>query len=166
VEQAQPPGDPPEFIPERIGVTSEGVVLSGGSETVGFVLTQPNAVRSRAGRTEPARVLLNVEHIRSRSVPKTSYGVYIDPADGTSNDEYFVGSIPFFGLRESSQDDAEHELRYTFDVTEIVNALRDQDKWDANRVQITFRPLNQPALEAAEGFGAEVEIGSVSIAYQ
>lgn len=166
VKQEKPPGDPPEFIPERMGVTSESVVLSGGSETVGFALTQPGAVRSRAGRTEPARVLLNVEHIRSTSVPKTSYGVYIDPADGASDDEYFVGSIPFFGLREASQDDAEHELRYSFDVTEIVNALRDQDKWDANRVQITFRPLNQPALAATEGFGAEVEIGSVSIAYQ
>jgi tyrosinase len=158
------PGDPPELIPERIGVSSEDVVLAGNDATVGFALRQPEGLVSRAGREGPARVLLNVEHIRSSGVPKATYRVFIDPADGTTSDEYYVGTLPFFGLQESSRDDADHELRYSFDVTEIVDALRDQDKWDANRVQVTFRPVSQAA--AAEGSGADVVIGSVSISYQ
>lgn len=169
----EPVGDPPELTPDVIGSSPEAVTLERGSRTVAFDLEQPQGLVARAGRAGPARILLTVEHISSDNVPDVGYGVYLEPAEGDPSQSRYVGSLPLFGLAESMADDAEHQLRFTFDVTDAVDALREIDQWDAGRAQVTFRPINEAAdARAAEADRAagrptpQVTIGTVSISYQ
>jgi tyrosinase len=169
----EPVGDPPELTPDVIGSSPEAVTLERGSRTVAFDLEQPHGLVSRAGRAGPARILLTVEHISSDNVPDVGYGVFLEPAEGDPSQARYVGSLPLFGLAESMADDAEHQLRFTFDVTDAVDALREIDQWNAGRVQVTFRPINEAAdARAAEADRAagrptpQVTIGTVSISYQ
>ena len=63
-----------------------------------------------------------------------------------------------------------HGLAYTFDITDIVAALRDDGAWDPADVAVSFEPIGS-RTDADRGGGraedvAPVTVGSVSIAYQ
>ena len=53
-------------------------------------------------------------------------------------------------------------LRYAFDISELVKRLKDEGRWDAGQVTVTFSPLSEPEGEP----GPSVKIGRVGIYYQ
>lgn len=161
-------GAPEELPPERVGASGADVVLHGDAAGVEFGLgpARPEGGPDLVRRQGPRRVLLNVENIRADGHPRVSYAVYLRSSDGA--EDHHVGNIPLFGLAEQAEDEEAHELRYTFDITAVVDELRSRDRWDPERVNVTFRPANE-ALAArardADQVGT-VRVGSVSVAYQ
>jgi tyrosinase len=140
-----------------------------------------------AAPDQPNRVYLNVEGIEGEANPGTVYAVYVnlpdDDDEDTDPETHYVGTINFFGIEAAGDVDQDHPggpgLRFAFDVTELVDELRDQGIWDPSQMTVTFAPLQPspppggPAL-AAETAGEEeaapppppVRVGRVSVYYQ
>ena len=109
---------------------------------------------------------LTVEGIRGETNPGISYAVYL----GDVVEEKLAGLISFFGIDGTA--DGDHALAFTFDVTDIVGALRDEDEWDPADVRVVFE-LVGPVLDAEEEGEDEdeaerppVDVGTFTIAYQ
>lgn len=154
----------PELPPEVVG--SHGLVNLQGERIdvpiqVGSVTNEFR--NARAGQSEPQRIFLTVEDIRAETDPGISYAVYL----GEAVDEQLAGMISLFGVTGTRR--AGHAVGFAFDVTDIVDALRDDDAWDPNDVHVVFEPVGAvyddndgPSLKDT----AQVEVGTVKIVYQ
>ena len=191
---AQPPERPelaaseppsPSQPPELAGATEAPMELAGQPASVSIPLQEPERLTARlqADQAEaPPRVYLNVEHIEGEQNPGVSYGVYVnlpDDADETTQDSYHVGNVSFFGIEVSRDLSRDHPggtgLRYAFDITDLVEELQGQGRWDPATIKVTFVPLlplppegeAAPALTAAEEEPVPpVSIGRVSLFYR
>ena len=160
-----PESPPPDLPPEVVG-TRGAVQLRGGRVDapmrVGAVSRQFRT--ARGGDTDPQRVFLTVEDITGEVNPGISYGVYVgDVAD----DSKLAGLVSFFGI-ESSRGGEGSPLGYAFDVTDIVQALREDGSWDPADVHVIFEPVG-PVHDDGRPVEREIdpiEVGSISIAYQ
>jgi tyrosinase len=163
VAEEIPAPPPPDLPPEVIGtagpVRLEGapvrVQLEAGAVSEGFQA-------ARGGDDQPARFFLTATGIRGTVDPGIAYGVHLDGDD----DEHLAGIVSFFGIRGTVG--GAHGLGYTFDVTGIVRARRDDGLWDPRDVDVLFVPIGADAiggLEAAAA-GPPVEVGSVSLLAQ
>ncbi len=158
--EAPVPDVPPEVVGTRGAVRLAGQRVDAPME-VGTVSARFEAVRG--GEAEPQRVYLTVNDIRGEVNPGISYGVYLG---GIADDEHLAGLVSFFGIEATAR--GEHGLGYTFDVTDVVNTMRNHDDWDPADVHVVFEPVggvddegNQVVPEVPP-----VEVGSISIAYQ
>ena len=140
--------------PQRVGAADEPVHLTGDSAEVAFPTDAPT---TRAAQ----RFLVSVEHIRADRLPSAEWGVFLQP---TSGEPELVGTLPLFGLLESQQPDADHELSYQFDITALVQRLDAEDRWDAARFRATLAPVNPIAEEAPPE--PEVVIGTIALLIQ
>jgi tyrosinase len=183
----------PAHPPEMVGASDQPVQLTGRPARVAVPVAEPTGpVRaSMAAPDQPNRVYLNIEGIEGEANPGTVYAVYVDLPDDDDEDTdpetHYVGTINFFGIEEAGDLDSDHPggpgLRFAFDVTELVDELRDQGIWDPSQMTVTFAPLQPspppggPALaaEAAEVAAGDeeapsppppVRVGRVSIYYQ
>ena len=140
-----------------------------------------------AASDQPNRVFLNLEGIEGESNPGTVYAVYVDLPDDDDEDTdpeaHYVGTINFFGIETAGDVDRDHPggpgLHFAFDVTELVDELRDQGAWDPSQMTVTFAPLQPSPPPGGPALGAEVagteaaaeppppvRIGRVSVYYQ
>jgi len=157
--------EPSDLEPEVVG-TSDPVELRG--TTIGTAVPVNDVSgqfrRTRGGAAEPRRVYLTVDDITGATNPGISYGVYV----GDAADERLAGTISFFGIEATEQ--GRHALGYTFDITDIVAALRDQGAWDPSDVAVSFEPIgpttDDDRVSSRLADVAPVTVGSVSIAYQ
>ena len=77
-------------------------------------------------------------------------------------DRFRVGTIPTFGLAHASIPSERHPgsgLRFTFNVTNTINALTAERLWNPEIVRVTFAPRYR--LDP----GAYIEVGRVSLYY-
>lgn len=178
---AMPTEPPPDRPTELVGATDEPLVLTGDQAQVAIPLAAPTgpALLADTGEPEPQRVYVNVEGIQGEENPGLSYAVYVnlpDDEDPSTAQGYHVGNVSFFGIELAGDVDQDHPgghgLRYAFDITDLVNELREQGRWDPDRVTITFSPLRplpppgeEDAAEPAESV-PPVRIGRVGIYYQ
>jgi tyrosinase len=158
VAAVPPPDLPPEVVashgPLRLVGASVEAILAAGEVSAQFRT-------ARGGDGQPRRVFLTVEDIRGERNPGISYGVYLNEVA----DQTLAGLISFFGIEGTRQGD--HALGYTFDVTDIVQALRDEDAWDPADIHVLFEPIGGVYDEPAPPPEAHsVEVGTFSIAYQ
>lgn len=156
---------PPPDLPAEVVGTRDGVHLQGepvdAPMQVGPVSEQFRTLRE--GSAEPQRVYLTINDIRGEVNPGISYAVYVnEPVE-----EQLAGLISFFGIKGTR--DGAHALDYTFDITDIVQALRDDDAWDPEDLHVVFRPVGAdydddsgPPLTDTP----PVDVGSISIAYR
>jgi tyrosinase len=161
VRMAEGPAAPPP-PPEIVG-THAPLTLSGRTRTARFALNAvSNQFRSvRGGNTQPSRVYLSVDDIRGDDDPGISYAVYLH----SKNDDQLAGYISFFGVRGTRN--GPHALAYTFDVTDIVKALSDEDAWDPADVQVVFEPVGGVDDDGTmQTSSTEIDIGAVNIVYQ
>ena len=187
---SQPPPPGLAHPPELVGASERPVQLTGRPTRVAMSVAEPTGpVRhTMAAPDRPNRVYLNVEGIEGESNPGTVYAVYIDLPDDDDEDTdpetHYVGTINFFGIEAAGDVDRDHSaepgLRFAFDVTELVEELRDQGIWEPSQVTVTFAPLQPspppggPALAADVTAGDEepaeppppVRVGRVSVYYQ
>jgi len=156
--------EPDELEPEVVG-TSDPVELQGATVATAVNVSAPSPQfrTTRGGNDEPRRVYLTVDDITGATNPGISYGVYV----GRGGDEQLAGAISFFGIEGTAQ--GGHGLAYTFDITDIVAALRDEGAWDPADVEVSFEPIGSTPAGTRGGGArdvAPVMVGSVSIAYQ
>ena len=75
-----------------------------------------------------------------------------------------VGTLPLFGLRESNQPDADHELSYVFDITALVHVLDAEGRWDADRFRAKLAQVNAVPVDGEPE--PEVVIGTIALLVQ
>ena len=141
--------------PLRLEGAPVRVELGAGTVSEGFRA-------ARGGDDQPARFYLTVTGIRGTVDPGIAYGVRLDADD----DEHLAGVVSFFGIRGTVG--GAHALGYTFDVTGIVRASRDDGRWDPRDVDVFFSPIGADAIGGLEAAaeGPSVEVGSVSLLAQ
>jgi Common central domain of tyrosinase/Polyphenol oxidase middle domain len=148
--------------PLTVGVT--------GAETTMTVTPPPERLAAGADDT---RTYLNLTDIEGTKNPGVVYGVYVNLPAGTSPEdaeEYCAGVVAFFGIENTDPTtraatrDAPHGMRFSFDITEIVDRLRAEGAWSADAVQVSLLPVTppeEPGLAAAET--PTVTIGTVAV---
>jgi tyrosinase len=162
----------PEGPPQFVGSNEDRIVLSGDAASVSVPLNPPDEHRRRRGGQRPQRVYLHVSAIEGDRPPSVPYGVFLNVPHRRTRDASFdshhVGNVPFFGIEKASDLDEEHAgghgLRYTFDVTDVVNELRASDRWDEDEATVSFVPLRGSG--EVEGEESQISVGKVSFYYQ
>jgi tyrosinase len=146
----------------RIAGTTGAAVRLDRSETESLRgnLTRVASAEPRT-QTEPARVFLKLEGIRSTS-DAAIYHVYIDlppDADPADHPDRLAGTVSLFGVSAASDPDgptAGSGINQVMEITEIVDALHLSGD-GLERLDVRFVPAT-PA-----GSGANVSIGRLSV---
>jgi hypothetical protein len=164
---------PQDISPEMVGASDNRVPLAAEPTEVEFAIEAPSgpALRERAEGAQPRKVYLKVENVRGTEPVAASYLVYVnlppeaDPTtDRTPYEDLRVGQITMFGVPEASEVNEEHSgsgLNFTYDITGVVQRLRDAGEWDEpERLRVVFTPeLADPAQ------AGDVSVGRVSLFY-
>jgi tyrosinase len=173
-----PSEPPPDHPAELVGATEEPVELRGGVKRVAVSVGEPSGPALRRGGGEPARVYLTVEGIEGDEKPGVTYAVFVNlPDDADPDDDpesHYAGTISLFGLEQTRRLDAPHGghgLAQSFDITGLVQDLRDADLWMPDEMTVTFAPLRRgkgrPRGAAdREGEASPVKLGRVGVYYQ
>jgi len=138
-------------VPELVGATSAPFELAGSVKEIFIPIHAPTGPASREAEDlanwAPRRVVLNFEKMIGTQGGST-YGVYLNvpPADAPQqHPELYAGSIPMFGLRESSISDEFHTpsgLYKRLEVTTLFAWLALQEDWDPRNLRVTFVPTD------------------------
>jgi tyrosinase len=124
-----------EHPPELVGATQDPVTLKGATKSTRLPVSEPTGPTRRSLEAAPAElpnVYLNLENIEGDINPGLVYGVYVNlPEDEAADPDshHLAGTVSFFGIESTGVDDDEdeeapHELRYVFDITPTVAALK------------------------------------------
>jgi hypothetical protein len=164
---------PEEPRPVLIGATEEPVDLTarGASVEMGLGPVPEPGAADVAGA---ARTFLNVADIEGDSNPGVVYGVYLNVSDEASESvraDHLAGVVSFFGIElstpagaaEAGQDP--HGMRYSFDVTALVDRLRERGEWDPATVRVSLRPIEDGDEQesAAADDAPSIRVGTVSL---
>jgi tyrosinase len=146
--EERPVADTGPRPPARLAGATEGSIPLGTETTSARIPISAPAqnVLASVGESGGKRVFLNIENITGHG-PPGSYKVYVnvpegeDPAD---HPDYFVGTLPLFGLSEASGEDDEHGgsgLTHVLEITDLVGKLQSRGKWNDSDVDVKFVPL-------------------------
>ncbi len=157
--------------PVMIGRNRRAVSVGteGGAAVVAVdALPEPAAAAASA-----PRLYLDVADIEGSTNPGIVYGVYVnlpDGASGADRDGHLAGVVSFFGIEQAGRagDDPKgreaHPIRYSFDVTELVERLRAGGGWNAKKMRVALLPVEGSEPEgAAAGTTRPVRVGTVSL---
>jgi tyrosinase len=165
----------PETPAELVGATGDSVELTGGRADVEFDLGGPTGPAARRGARPPERAFLTIEGVEGESDPGVSYAVYVNLPSGDepggADDTHYVGNLSFFGIeRVGNVDDdpAGHSLRFSYDITDVIEDLDERDEWDRGAVTVTFSPLSRGRADRGDrqGAGPPVSVGRIGVYYQ
>jgi hypothetical protein len=128
---------------------------------------------STAAAVDDTRTYLNVTDIEGSQNPGVVYGVYLNlPADAPEDvrDEHLVGTVSFFGIELTDpaavarNKDEPHGMRYSFDVTDVVNRLRSSGDWQPDQLTVTMLPAGVDESEPVAAAAApSVRVGTFSL---
>jgi len=168
--------EPPEHPAELVGATDEPIELTGGTSKVAFPVNPASGPASRrVDGDHPERVYLTVEGIEGEDDPGVTYAVYVNLPDDDDPDEdpesFYAGNVSFFGIElvgAVDNDPAGHGLRRSFDITDLVEDLREEDNWDPGEMTVTFTPLRRGRSDtgARQGAGPPVKVGRIGLYFQ
>ncbi|MET0939041.1 MAG: tyrosinase family protein, partial [Gaiellaceae bacterium] len=166
---APPPSGPPELA----AASDEPIELAGATASVPLIAPSSSLKLVEAAGGETGRVLISVEDIEAERDPGLGYAVYLDvPGDDDAADRErrHIGNVSFFGIEKMTDPDQPHEgapgFRHTFDATDAVNTLKEQNRWDPAAVTVTFEPITvlpPPGKELAGPAFAPEEVAPVRI---
>ena len=138
-------------VPEMVGATSAPFELASSVKEISIPIHAPTGPASREAEDlanwTPQRVVLNFEKMIGKQGGST-YDVYLNVPPGETPREYpelYAGSIPMFGLRESSISDEFHTpsgLYKRLEVTNLFARLVLQEDWDPSNLRVTFVPTD------------------------
>ena len=159
-------------VPEMIGATDKPVVLRGRTAETSLAVRAPAGPGLEALESAtPPRIYLNVENITGEG-KAASYRVYINLPEGAlpeDHSERYAGLLPMFGVAEATRNDQQRSgsgLRYSFEISAIVQALSARNEWDPANLRLTFVPVEYGAeegLESAAPATTPVQVGRVSL---
>ena len=126
-----------------------------------------------AAGPEP-RVYLNLADIEGEVNPGVVYEVYLnlpENAAGQVREAHRVGVVSFFGIEQSTpagaaaSGQAAYGMRYSFDVTDLVNRLRSSAGWDPSNLRVSLQPVegSEEDERAAAGADRPVRIGTINL---
>ncbi|MCH8619011.1 tyrosinase family protein [Undibacterium sp. TS12] len=169
------PGDLDDGMPPEVAAaTNTSLSLDKSNSTTSLQLLSSNrktgslhrfntALPGLAGAgssTNTAHSYLNFENIIGKGIPPV-YDIYLNLPDENKADEaHFAGALPFFGVETASSKDSHHNgsgQHYVFDISDVVNSLRENNHWDPQKLQVHLRPREAPEP------GCSVEIGRISL---
>jgi len=157
-----------DLVPEMVGASEDRVPL-GAEPTEAEVAVEPPsgpALREGDEGERPRKIYLKVENVRGKELVAPKYFVYVNLPSGADPAEYEgrrAGQISMFGVPEASESDEEHSgsgSTFSFDITGVVQRLREAEDWDPRRLRVTFAPAR---VEAEQG--GDVSAGRVSLYY-
>lgn len=161
----------------RVELTAAGnrVVLGATPVTVRAVIPENSRVRFRAalelGHEDvetPPVINLNVEDVRSTGAPGVVYRVYLNQPDANASvdpdEANYVGSVVLFQSSGHGGGHGGHDAQpgenFSFDITNIGQALRERRRLDESKLDVTF---------VSKGVGgrnvprSEVSVGRISV---
>lgn len=180
---------PEQTQPLLIGTNDRPVEVDRhGATTTLAVTAVPEGLAARA--TAVPRMYLNVTDIEGTRNPGVVFGVYLNlpdspgsPEDTATNADdassaadldradHLAGLISFFGIEDTDPATAAatrkepHGMRYSFDVTDVVNRLRAGGSWTADTLRVTLLPVtpdDEPEGLAADA-PAPVRVGTFNL---
>lgn len=162
----------PEHPPEMVGSSEGAIALTGRTTNASLPVSPPSGPVSLAGLAgeEPAATYLNIENVQGKANPGLLYGVYLNLPEGEAAEpesKSYVGTISLFGVESTQLDDedeeAHHGLHYVFNISEKVEALRKEGRWDPNSLEVTFSPVGVDPETEKKLSVPSVEVGRVSL---
>jgi tyrosinase len=164
--------DIPDNPPELVGATEEPVELGKGRADVEIDVGRPTGPAARRGG-DPERVYLAVEGIEAVGRPDVTYAVYLNLPDDEDPDDapeaFYVGNVDLFGIEAVGRvdtDHAAHGLRRTFDITDLVDELREEGGWDPRAMTVTFSPLKHGYDREEPDLLGPVKVGRIGLYYR
>jgi tyrosinase len=164
--------------PQLTGTSQVPIQLTGRITSAEVVMdrTAVQSARQKAASLAPtrrARVFLNLENVTGSGRPGT-YEVYIDappPGQQASPDKaLYAGLLPTFGVEVASRPtgpQAGSGITTVLEITDQVEILRQQHRWDESRLQVLFvneHPQDMQ-LAIARAAQANLKIGRISVYY-
>jgi tyrosinase len=154
-----------------LGATEQPVVLSRAEAASARVsIDEPAHRKLRAAAARPPAYYLNVEDVEGDENPGLLYGVYVNLPEGeqaSPDSPHYAGSISFFGIESTAPDDsgeeAEHPLRYVFDITDTVEELTRRERWNPAELQVRFLPVGIDPDAPLDFEPPPVRVGRVSL---
>jgi tyrosinase len=158
--------------------TQTGIPLGGRPITVGLPVDRDVATMKFGplkAAAIPRRVVLSLEEITFDAPPGTSYEIYLNLPEGSTDGRrspHYVGVLSFFGLFGHGVAGHKHEAgppTVRYDVTKLAAYLQTAGQWDPKNVRVTLVPIvpvtaGGKALKAVEFVPAgNPKIGSVRL---
>jgi len=171
-EEARPPVPSRKRRPMLIGSNDQPLdVDPRGASTELAVTPLPDPVAAGA---DDARLFLNVTDIEGSRNPGVLFGVYLNlPADPSEEvrQDHLAGIVSFFGIEQTDPATAAatrqepHGMRYSFDVTGLVNRLRAAGQWRPDRLTVSMLPATDEVEPDPAGAAAQtpVRVGTFSL---
>lgn len=169
VSPPQPPAQPPELI-----AATEAPLQVAGDTAATMTVPDGAAALFESLVGDGRRVTVNVENIDAQAAPDTDYAVFLDvPAEGNAG-HHHIGNLSFFGLDKMNDPDQPHNgassFRHAFDVTDVINGLRNLGLMDLSSLTVSFEPIRPIPPPGEVGLALEqampltpVQIGRVSL---
>ena len=151
--------------PMLIGSSAEPISVDAEGATTSLDVTPLPDPAGLAAET--SHVYLNLTDIEGTRNPGVVYGVYLNlPADAGEDDRegHRAGVVSFFGIETTdpvttgATRTARHGMRYSFDVTDLVNRLRSSQDWTPQDLKVTLLPLT-PQEQAPEDQADDLAAG-------
>lgn len=157
----------------RLSESTSPVTLTGSPVTVSIPLdarrqSSLNQALSLAREDfeDPPSVILALEGVQSSRPPGVVFRVFLDEPMATAETDpqagNYVGSLTLFGAAGAPQHGHDHGEgeSYFFDVTGLVQNLKERGKWDDANVKITF--VSKGVGDANQPNG-EVQVRKISL---
>jgi hypothetical protein len=165
------PRMPDRDRPVLVGANAEPLELD---RRGGEVEIEIEGLTERVAAGDPIeRVYLDLADIEGETNPGIVYGVYLNlPADAAEDarEDHLAGVVSFFGVElttpqgAAASDEAAHAMRYSFDVTALVDRLRARGTWAPDRVRVSLQPLGEePEPGAALGAPPPIRVGTFGL---
>ncbi|MBV8888338.1 MAG: tyrosinase family protein [Alphaproteobacteria bacterium] len=172
----------PQPQPELVGASAPIVLDSAASTAaVAFRPQAAQTARARTSALRPTRTFLNLENVTGTGrLPR--YDVYIDvvtPAQASpaqtspaqtlppqptgGGPGLFAGSLSTFGVQKATRPGGPHGgsgITTVLDITDLVEQLRREQRWDESGLQVTFVRRGQQSAPTSN-----LQVGRVSVYY-
>lgn len=155
--------------PVMIGASSQPLELDrrGGQVEIGI-----GGLTEFATAGADQRIYLNLADIEGEANPGIVYAVYVnlpEEAPEQARAAHLAGVVSFFGIELTTPQgaaesaEAAHAMRYSFDITRLVDRLRAQGDWDPDRLRVSVQPLGEEPEAEAAAAPPPIRVGTFSI---
>jgi tyrosinase len=120
--------------------TSEGTTVELKREPVTVPVKLVNEEEFILKATERI-IVLEIEGAEFEQIPSGHYEIYLDLPEGEHPhfpSKYYVGNLALFGVKpRGERHEGEGPIRFTYDITKIVDRLKSDQKWNTTAEQVS-----------------------------
>lgn len=156
--------------PEVVGATPRPLAIGSQLSVANVSIARPTGpmaeMADESGPKPGTKVHLRLENVTATRVGAEVVDVFLnvpDPTRARDFPEHRVGAVPMFGVVRASKRDARHSgsgVSTTFDITRLVQRLREKGQWDPAQLRVAFVPVADADGRVPDG---DVAVGRVSL---